>query len=64
MEFIAVKGMLSMPICFVQEIIISQTICAILMEQKPSDAQSRDEMNETRKMLIALCVVDLSAENK
>ena len=34
MEFTAVKGMLSMPICFVQEIAISQTIRAIFMGQK------------------------------
>ena len=32
MEFTAVKNMQSMPICFVQEIAISRTACAIFME--------------------------------
>ena len=56
--------MQGMPICFVQEIAISETVCAIFVEQKPIDPAVYGGRFETRVDAIASSISDLYEENK
>ena len=64
MEFMVVRSMQSMPICFVQGTAISQTICAIFTGQEPSEREVRRELHRTIAISNGLRVRDLVAENK